>query len=110
MAFTSPGMIAAGGNWLMEFFLSDIVTGMRNEMTIMVDHHTTNVADAWAGVGWTNVLVSGMGAIATPVIGSTMMGVVMVYLLVLYAVTYAQVIWAQMAILILTFVGPMMIP
>ena len=29
---------------------------------------------------------------------------------VIYAVTYAQVIWAQMAILILTFVGPMMIP
>ena len=31
-------------------------------------------------------------------------------MVVIYAVTYAQVIWAQMALLILTFVGPMMIP
>ena len=110
VGFTFPGMIAAGGNWLMDFFLSDIVTAMRTEMAIMVDQHTTNVADAWAGVGWTDLIVSGAGAFATLVIGSLMMGFVMLCLLVLYAVTYAQVIWAQVAILILTFVGPMLIP
>ena len=110
VGFTFPGMIAGGGNWLMDFFLSDIVTAMRTEMAVMVDQHTTNVADAWAGVGWTDVIVSGMGAIGTLVLGSVMTFLVALSLLVLYAVTYAQVIWAHVAILILTFVGPMMIP
>ena len=110
VGFTFPGMIAGGGNWLMDFFLSDIVTAMRTEMAIMMDQHTTSVADAWGGVGWTDVIVSGMGALATLIVGSTMLFFVMLSLLVLYAVTYAQVIWAQVAILILTFLGPVMIP
>ena len=110
VGFTFPGMIAGGGNWLMDFFLSDIATAMQTEMAIMVDQHTTNVADAWAGISWTDVIVSGMGALGTLIIGSLMMALVMLCLLVLYAVTYAQVIWAQVAILILTFVGPLMIP
>ena len=37
-------------------------------------------------------------------------GPIFLCLVVIYAVTYAQVIWAQLAMLILTFVGPMMIP
>ena len=48
--------------------------------------------------------------ISTLVIGTSMMLFIFLCLVVIYAVTYAQVIWAQMAILILTFVGPMMIP
>ena len=76
----------------------------------MVDQHMTNMADAWAGIGWTDVIVSGMGAFATLVVGSVMTLLVMLCLIILYAVTYAQVIWAQVALLILTFLGPMMIP
>ena len=48
--------------------------------------------------------------LSTLVIGTSMMLFIFLCLVVIYAVTYAQVIWAQMAILILTFVGPMMIP
>ena len=110
VGFTFPGLIAGGGNWLMDFFLSDVVTAMRTEMTAMMQQHTTSVTDAWGGVGWTDVMVSGMGAFATLIVGSTMLFLVMLCLLVLYAVTYAQVIWAQVAILILTFLGPLMIP
>ena len=109
-AFTFPGVIAAGGNWLMDFFLTDIVTAMKTEMAIMVDRHMTHMTDAWNGVGWTDVIVSGMGAFATLVVGSVMTLFVMLCLIVLYAITYAQVIWAQVAILILTFLGPMFIP
>ena len=110
VGFTFPGMIAGGGNWLMDFFISDIATAVRTELSNMIQQHTTNVTDAWGGVGWRDVIVSGMGALATLLIGSTMLFFVMISLLVLYAVTYAQVIWAQVAILILTFLGPLMIP
>ena len=43
-------------------------------------------------------------------IGTVMSGFIFLCLVIIYAVTYAQVIWAQMAIMILVFVGPMMIP
>ena len=65
VGFTFPGMIAGGGNWLMQFFLSDIVTAMKTELAIMVDQHTTNVQDAWAGTSWTDLLMSGGGAMVT---------------------------------------------
>ncbi len=110
VGFTFPGLIAGGGNWLMDFFISDVGTAVRTELSIMMDQHTTNVTDAWGGIGWTDVLVSGMGALASLIVGSAMLFLVMLSLLILYAVTYAQVIWAQIAILILTFLGPMMIP
>ena len=110
VGLTFPGMIAGGGNWLMEFFVSDIITAMRTELAIMVDQHTTNVADAWAGTSWTDLVMSGGAALGTLLIGTSMMFFVFLCLLVLYAVTYAQVIWAQVAILILTFLGPMLIP
>ena len=47
---------------------------------------------------------------STLLVGTSMMLFIFLCLVVIYAVTYAQVIWAQMAIMILTFLGPMMIP
>ena len=110
VGLTFPGMIAGGGNWLMSFFLSDIVTAMKIELANLVQTQTTNVQNAWAGTSWTTLFVSGGAALGTLVIGSSMMLCCFLCLVIIYAVTYAQVIWAQMAILILTFLGPMMIP
>ena len=110
VGLTFPGMIAGGGNWLMDFFLSDIVTAMKTEIGKMVQQHTASVTEAWAGGGWTGMVMAGMGAFATLMIGTSTLAFVVICLIVLYAVTYAQVIWAQVAILILTFLGPMMIP
>ena len=110
VGFTFPGMIAGGGNWLMSFFLSDIVTAVQTELGNLVLTQTTALSDAWSGTSWFE-LYSAIGeVISTLVIGTSMMLFIFLCLVVIYAVTYAQVIWAQMAILILTFVGPMMIP
>ena len=63
------------------------------------------------GVGFTFPgMIAGGGAMVTLIVGTSMMFCCFVCLLVLYAVTYAQVIWAHVAILILTFLGPLMIP
>ncbi len=110
MTFTFPGMIAAGGNWLHSFFLSDIVPAVQIELGNLVTTQTTALSDAWAGTSWFDLTTAFGDAMSTLLIGTTMSGFIFLCLVIIYAVTYAQVIWAQMAIMILVFVGPMMIP
>ena len=110
VGFTFPGMIAGGGNWLHSFFLSDIVTAVQIELSNLVHTQTTALSDAWAGTSWFELTTALGDVLSTLVIGTSMMLFIFLCLVVIYAVTYAQVIWAHMAILILTFVGPMMIP
>ena len=110
MTFTFPGMIAAGGNWLHSFFLSDIVPAVQIELGNLVTTQTTALSDAWAGTSWLELYSAFGDAMSTLLIGTVMSGFIFLCLVIIYAVTYAQVIWAQMAIMILVFVGPMMIP
>ena len=110
VGFTFPGMIVGGGNWLMDFFISDIATAMRTELAQMVNQLATSIVDAWADVSWWDLAAVGLGTVASLLLASVMAFIVAGGLILLYAVTYAQVIWAQIAILILTFLGPMMIP
>ena len=110
MTFTFPGMIAGGGNWLHSFFLSDIVPAVKIELANLVTTQTTALSDAWAGTSWFELTTAFGDAMSTLMIGTVMSGFIFLCLVIIYAVTYAQVIWAQMAIMILVFVGPMMIP
>ena len=110
VGLTFPGMIAGGGNWLHSFFLSDIVPAMQTELANLVQIHTTALSDAWAGTSWLELYTALGDVVGTLIIGTSMMLFIFLCLVVIYAVTYAQVIWAHMAMLILTFVGPMMIP
>ena len=110
VGFTFPGMIAGGGNWLHSFFLADIVPAMQIELSNLVHTQTTAVSDAWAGTSWLELYTALGDVVGTLIIGTSMMLFIFLCLVVIYAVTYAQVIWAQLAMLILTFIGPMMIP
>ena len=110
VGLTFPGMIAGGGNWLHSFFLSDIVHAVQIELSNLVQVQTTALSDAWAGTSWLELYTAFGDVVSTLITGTSMLLLIFLCLVVIYAVTYAQVIWAQMAILILTFVGPMMIP
>ena len=110
VGFTFPGMIAGGGNWLHSFFLADIVPAMQIELSNLVHTQTTAVSDAWAGTSWLELYTALGDVVGTLIIGTSMMLFIFLCLVVIYAVTYAQVIWVHMAMLILTFVGPLMIP
>ena len=110
VGFTFPGMIAGGGNWLHSFFLSDIVPAVQIELSNLVQTQTTALSDAWAGTSWLELYAALGDVLSTLLVGTSMMLFIFLCLVVIYAVTYAQVIWAQMALMILTFVGPMMIP
>ena len=105
-----PGVITAGGNWLHNFFLADTAWSMQSELGNLA----TNLAEdlqVQANQGSIlGVLTGGAHAVLTLVAGAVIMLFVVTCLVVLFAVTYAQVIWAQIALAILTLLGPVFIP
>ena len=110
MAFTFPGMIAGGGNWLHELLIDDSVSSMQTELGNLVESIGANImaepqtADVWS-------LMTGSLQTTLTAIAGTIMSILMVLLLlILFAVTYAQVIWAHIALAILTILGPIFIP
>ena len=110
LVFTFPGVITAGGNWLHNFLLADTAWSMHSELGNLV----TNLAEdlqVQANQGSIlGVLTGGAHAVLTLVSGAVIMLFVVTCLVVLFAVTYAQVIWAQIALAILTLLGPIFIP
>ena len=110
IGFTFPGMIAGGGNWLHSFFLADILPAVQTELSNLVNTQTTALSETWAGTSWLELYTALGDVLSTLIVGTSMMLCIFLCLVIIYAVTYAQVIWAQLAMMILTFVGPMFIP
>ena len=110
MAFTFPGMLSAGGNWLHELLIGDAVYSMQTELGNLIRSLAANL-EAQAQAGNTlGLLTGGIHAAITAVVGVGMLLFLIVMLLLLAAVTYAQVIWAQIALAILIILGPIFIP
>ena len=110
MAFTFPGMIAAGGNWLHQLLLGDAVYSMQTELGNLIRSLAANL-EAQAQQGNLGGLVTGgIHAAMTAAAGFGMLAFVVLMLLLLAAVTYAQVIWAQIALAVLIILGPIFIP
>ena len=110
MAFTFPGMIAAGGNWLHELLIGDTVYSMQTELGNLVRSLVANMETQAQQGNVVGLLTGGVHAVITVVGGVVMMVFVVLMLLILAAVTYAQVIWAHVALSILIILGPIFIP
>ena len=110
MAFTFPGMLAAGGNWLHALLIGDAVYSMQTELGNLIRSLAANL-EAQAQQGHVLGLVTGgIHAAITAASGLVMLAFVVLMLLLLAAVTYAQVIWAQIALAMLIILGPVFIP
>ena len=109
MALSFPEMIAGGGAWLQRMFLEDTVSGMQSSLGDLVNNLAADLDAARQG-GLISMVVTGVGRTLTLVAGAIIMLLVVLCLVLLFAVTYAQVIWAQIAIYILIFIGPIFIP
>ena len=110
MAFTFPGMIAAGGNWLHDMLIGDTVYSMQTELGNLVRSLVANMQTQAQQGNALGLLTGGLHAAMTVVAGFGMFVFVILMLLLLAAVTYAQVIWAQIALAILIILGPIFIP
>ena len=110
MAFTFPGMIAAGGNWLHELLIGDGVYALQTELGNLVRSLAANFQKQAADANVVGLLTAGMHAWIMAFAAYWMLAFVVLMLLLLAAVTYAQVIWAQIALAILIILGPVFIP
>ena len=110
VGFTFPAMVAAGGIWLQNLFISDVVSVGYTEMTALVQAFAARLGAAWSGGSLMTVVTEGVSVFFSSLV-ALMMGVPLVLgLVALFCLTYAQVIWAQVALAIVILLGPVFIP
>ena len=106
VGFTFPAMVAAGGIWLQNLFISDVVSVGYTEMTALVQAFAARLGAAWSGGSLMTVVTEGVSVFFSSLV-ALMMGVPLVLgLVALFCLTYAQVIWAQVALAIVILLGP----
>ena len=110
MGFTFPHMIVAGGNWLNDLLVDDSVASVQEELTKLFKELSDAQEAAVESGDLLDVLTSGFQATMTEITAFFVVLFMALMMLVLSAVTYAQVIWAQIALAILIIVGPIFIP
>ena len=110
MAFTFPGMIAGGGNWLHDLLVGDAVYSMLSGLGDLGMSLLANIETQGQQGSILGVLSGGAHALKMALIGIVMMVFIFLMLLLLFAITYAQVIWAHIALAMLTILGPIFIP
>ena len=110
MAMSFPVMVASGGSWVQDFLIGDMAYNMQTAMGNLTDILWAQMASAWQNGSIWDFVRQGGTAVLALVSGTLISVLVGLSLLLLFAVTYAQVIWAQLAVAILILLGPMFIP
>ena len=109
VGLTFPAMVAGGGIWLQNLFLSDVVSAGYTEMTALVQAYAAHLSSAWSGGNLLSIVTAGVTVLFSSLI-TLFLGASLVFSLVaLFCVTYAQVIWAQVALAIAILLGPVFI-
>ena len=109
VGLTFPAMVAGGGIWLQNLFLSDVVSAGYTEMAALVQAYSAHLGAAWSTGNLLSIVTAGTTVIFSSLV-TLVMGASLVFcLLALFCVTYAQVIWAQVAIAIVILLGPVFI-
>ena len=110
VGLTFPATVAAGGTWLQNLFISDVVGVGYTEMTALVQAFAAQLGAAWSSGSLVTVVTEGVSVFFSSLV-TLAMGVPLVLgLVALFCLTYAQVIWAQVAIAIVILLGPVFIP
>ena len=110
VGFSFPATVAAGGTWLQNLFLSDVVSAAYTEMNALIHTFFTQLSAAWASQSLTSILTEGTAVFFSSIV-TVVVGVPIVLgLVALFCLTYAQVIWAQVAVAIVILLGPVFIP
>ena len=109
VGLTFPATIAAGGAWLQNLFLSDVVSAGYAEMAALVQAYSAHLSAAWSSGNLLSIVTSGVTVLFSSLVSLCMGASLVVCLLALFCITYAQVIWAQVAIAIAILLGPVFI-
>ena len=109
VGLTFPAMLASGGIWLQNLFLSDVVSAGYFEMTALVQAYGAHLGSAWSSGSMLSIVTSGVTVIFSSLVSLVMGASIVACLLALFCITYGQVIWAQVAIAIAILLGPVFI-
>ena len=109
VGLTFPAMLASGGIWLQNLFLSDVVSAGYTEMTALVQAYGAHLGSAWSSGNLLSIVTAGVTVIFSSLVSLVMGASLVVCLLALFCITYGQVIWAQVAIAIAILLGPVFI-
>lgn len=110
VGMTFPQAIVAGGTWLQDFFLADLGPTWATEINRLSDNLNKSIAAYWQNMNVLKVLTGAAHLLLTGLVMAGMGLFLLVAMVLIYAITYAQVIWAHIAIAILLLLGPIFIP
>lgn len=105
-----PRMLAGGGDWIAGHFAADIVSTMFTELTGMMRNQFVNLEQAWGGLNVWNLLRGGTQILVTGIETTILVFVFSLAMVLAFAIALAQVLYAKLAIAILTALGPLFIP
>ncbi len=109
-SYTFPQAVVAQGNWMMGLMMTDIVKATQQEPSRTFEQVHATFTDQARNLNMAGILWSGSGTFLKFVFGSVLTLFLALLLLALFAITYAQVIWAHVAVAIVILIGPLMIP
>ena len=110
VGFSFPATIAAGGVWLQNLFVSDVVSVGYTEITALVQAFAVGLGAAWSSGSLVAVVTEGVSVFFSSLLTLAMGVPIVLGLVALFSLTYAQVIWAQVALAITVLLGPVFIP
>ncbi len=108
--WTFPQAVVAQGNWMMGLMMTDMVRATQEAFSRIFEQVHATFTDHVRNLNVAGLLWSGAGYYLKFYVGTFLIWALLLLLLALFALTYAQVIWAHVAVAIVILVGPLMIP
>ena len=107
---TFPRAVVAQGGWIQERLVTDAAKAAPKALSDAIRHQSEQIKADWQAEKIWNLLFSTADLIWTLFVGTVITGLTLLFLALLWCITMAQVIWAQIAIAILLVLGPILIP
>ena len=115
LSFTAA--LTGGGSWLQGLMVGTVASDWMSEYLRLANNLFSRGTEIETGGGFVSLIWSGLSSIQTTIMGfintvifEVFLCLIALMLIVIYAVTMAQVIWAQLALGILLMLGPIFIP
>ncbi len=109
-SYTFPQVVVAQGIWLQNMFISDIAGAMHTELNNLFTQQGNAILAAWQQIDIEDLSPSTAHAIVTQALPSMAFVFFGLFLLALFFIAYAQVIWGHLAVSIAILLGPIFIP
>lgn len=107
---TFPRIVVAQGGWIQERLVTDAAKEAPDELVKAIRRQSKKVSADWKATKVWDLLLHSGDLIFTLFVGTAVTAFTLLFLALLWCITMAQVIWAQIAIAILIVLGPILIP